>query len=137
MPACLDLSDDHDRLTAVAGYILAHGLDVITRRDIQRGDRTMRKLTKRDTDRVFEQLEAFGWITRKRRSQAVIAAVWHVNPRVHELFAERAAQEKQRRERERAAIAESASMWRQAKNTFLSTLSLARAEQTKPERKKG
>jgi hypothetical protein len=60
----LGLSDDHDRLTAVAGYILAHKLDKITNRDIQRGDRTMRGLTKRDTERVFEQLDALGWISR-------------------------------------------------------------------------
>ena len=40
----LELSNAHDRLTAVAGYILAHRLDRITNRDIQRGNRTMRGL---------------------------------------------------------------------------------------------
>ncbi len=59
----LGLADDHDRLSAVAGYILTHKLDEITNRDVQRGDRTMRRLTKRDTDLVFQQLEAFGWLT--------------------------------------------------------------------------
>src|SRR5262249_29061570 len=38
------LSDDHDRLTAVAGYILAHKVDRLTNRVIQRGDSTMRGL---------------------------------------------------------------------------------------------
>ena len=46
----LGLSNDHDRLTAVAGYILAHKLEEITNRDVQRGDRTMRNLTKRETE---------------------------------------------------------------------------------------
>jgi hypothetical protein len=40
----LGLSNDHDRLTAVAGYILARKLGKITNRDVQHGDRTMRKL---------------------------------------------------------------------------------------------
>src|SRR5262249_19839545 len=53
----LGLSNDHDRLTAVAGYILAQGLDKITNRDIQRGDRTMRGLSKRETEAVFDQLD--------------------------------------------------------------------------------
>ena len=60
----LGLSDEHDRLTAVAGYILAHKLERVTNRDIAHGDRTMRKLTKRDTESVFEQLDALGWVSR-------------------------------------------------------------------------
>ena len=38
----LGLSNDHDRLANVADYILAHKLERITNRDVQRGDRTMR-----------------------------------------------------------------------------------------------
>ena len=41
----LGLSNDHDRLAAVAGYILAHKLERITNRDVQRGDQSMRNLT--------------------------------------------------------------------------------------------
>ena len=36
----LGLADDHDRLAAVAGYILAHRCERLTNRDIQRGCRT-------------------------------------------------------------------------------------------------
>jgi hypothetical protein len=50
----LGLADDHDRLAAVAGYILAHRLEKVTNRDVQRGDRSMRRLTRRETDEVFE-----------------------------------------------------------------------------------
>jgi Protein of unknown function (DUF3987)/Bifunctional DNA primase/polymerase, N-terminal len=101
----LGLSDDHDRLAAVAGYILAHKLDKITNRDIQRGDRTMRGLTKRDTERVFEQLDALGWISRIESKRLGSAPQWVVNPEVHRLFQERAKKEAARRSSIRAVIA--------------------------------
>ncbi len=95
----LNLADDHDRLAAVAGYILARKLEVVTNRDIQRGDRTMRKLSKRDTETVFEQLEAFGWLSSgDRRGQ------WKVNPLVHQRFTERGRQEADRRAATRELI---------------------------------
>jgi Protein of unknown function (DUF3987) len=89
----LNLSDNHDTLTAITGYILAHRLDVITTRDIARGDRTMQKLTRRDTEAVFEQLEALAWVTRVPGPRPSSPPQWVVNPRCHELFAERAAGE--------------------------------------------
>jgi hypothetical protein len=102
----LGLSDDHDRLSAVAGYILARGLGRITNRHIQHGDRTMRKMTKKDTDQIFEQLEAFGWVWRREAKKPGAAPIWEVNPEVHRLFAERAAKEASRRLSVRDAIAE-------------------------------
>jgi hypothetical protein len=100
----LGLSDDHDRLVAVAGYILAHKLEKIVPRDVQRGDRTMRKLTRRDTDQIFEQLEAFGWLIRQEGKKRGSVA-WEVNARVHELFNERAALEEARRLKVRKIMA--------------------------------
>jgi hypothetical protein len=102
----LGLADDHDRLSAVAGYILAHKLDYITNRDIQRGDRTMRKLTKHDTDSIFEQLEALGWVTRQAAKRASDPPHWRVNPLCHQLFAERGQQEAKRRAEMHAMIVE-------------------------------
>jgi Protein of unknown function (DUF3987) len=99
----LGLADDHDRLTAVAGYILAHRLEKVTNRDVQRGDRSMRRLTRRETDEVFEQLEALGWVTRTPGPR--LAAHWIVNPEVHVRFAERAAKEEARRQAARELIA--------------------------------
>src|SRR5262245_4638636 len=93
----LDLSDDHDRLAAVAGHILAHKLDRVTNRDVQRGDRTMRKLTRWDTEKVFEQLEALGWVFRQPAPRPADPPHWVVNPEVHRLFADRAGQEATRR----------------------------------------
>jgi hypothetical protein len=101
----LGLADDHDRLAAVAGYILARKLDRITNRDVQRGDRTMRKLERREIEAVFEQLDALGWIDRTPGPRPSDPPHWIVNPVVHSKFAERAAAEKTRREQDRATIA--------------------------------
>lgn len=99
----LGLADDHDRLAAVAGYILAHKLDRVTNRDIARGDRTMRGLKARDTDAVFEQLEALGWVS---RTPGPRSTHWAVNSQVHLLFAARAAKEAERRAATRRLIAD-------------------------------
>lgn len=102
----LGLSDDHDRLCAVAGYILAHNKETITKRDIARGDRTMRKLTERDTNSIFEQLEALSWISRGNTRLTSQVRSWAVNPQVHAVFKERAEQEAERRQQQQRLIAE-------------------------------
>lgn len=99
----LNLADDHDRLTAVAGYILAHKLGRVTNRDIARGDGTMRKLTARDTEAMFEQLEALGWVLRTQGPKTIH---WVVNPEVHIQFAARAEKEAVRRAATRKIISE-------------------------------
>jgi hypothetical protein len=101
----LGLSNDHDRLAAVAGYILARKLERITNRDVQRGDRTMRGLGRREIEAIFDQLDALGWISRTAPTRPTDPAHWIVNPVVHAKFAERAEAEKGRRERERETIA--------------------------------
>jgi hypothetical protein len=100
----LGLSDDHDRLTSTAGYILAHKLDVLTNRHIQRGDRKMRKLKERDTEDVFHQLDALGWIDQIPGPRPSDRPRWKVNPMVHTKFAARAEAERERRKREREQI---------------------------------
>jgi hypothetical protein len=100
----LGLSNDHDRLTDIAGYILAHKLDKITNRDVQRGGRSMRNLERRDIESIFDQLDAFGWITRIPGPRPSDAPHWVVNPIVHQKFAERARSEAERRKREREMI---------------------------------
>jgi len=54
------LSDDHNRLQAVAGYILAHKVERLTNRVIQRGDRTMRGLKRHEIEGICQQLDALG-----------------------------------------------------------------------------
>lgn len=89
----LGLSDDHDRLSAVAGHILTHKLERVTNRDVQRGDRTMRGLTRQETESIFEQLDALGWVTRIPGPRPAAPPHWFVNPEVHRRFADRAARE--------------------------------------------
>jgi hypothetical protein len=101
----LGLSNDHDRLAAVAGYILARKLERITNRDVQRGDRTMRGLDRPEIEAIFDQLDAFGWIDRTPGHRLTDPPRWIVNPAVHVKFAERAEAEKSRRERDRKMIA--------------------------------
>jgi hypothetical protein len=99
------LADDHDRLAAVAGYILARKIDIFTNRHIQRGDRTMRGLKKREIEDVFSQLDALGWIDVLPRLRTNDPPRGKVNPEVHVLFAERARKEEERRRRAREEIA--------------------------------
>jgi hypothetical protein len=100
----LGLSDDHERLTAVAGYILAHKLDHITNRDIQRGDRTMRRLGRQDIAAVCDQLDALGWLNRTPGLRPTDAPRWDVNPVCHAMFEKRATTEAERRRRDREMI---------------------------------
>lgn len=94
----LSLSDDHDRLQSLAGYILARHLDVVKNRDMHRGDRQMRKLTDREIRVVFEQLEALGWLERHDSPKSSSPPHWHVNPLVHTKFEARANAERKRRD---------------------------------------
>lgn len=100
----LDLSDDHDRLTAIAGYILTHKLDRITNRDVQRGDRTMRGLKEHEIRPLLEQLDALGWLDRIDPPRPSAPPHWQVNPAVHQKFADRASREKKRRSMARQTI---------------------------------
>jgi hypothetical protein len=100
----LGLSDDHDRLTAIAGHILTHKLEKITNRDVQRGDRTMRGLREQEIRPLLEQLAALGWLDRIDPPRPSSPPHWQVNPAVHANFKDRAAREKERRERARDTI---------------------------------
>jgi hypothetical protein len=101
----LGLSDEHDRLQAVAGYILARGLQKITNRDVYHGDRTMRALKKRDIEDIFAQLDALGWIDRIPSTRINSPSHWRVNPECHRLFQDRAKKEAERRKGAREMIA--------------------------------
>jgi hypothetical protein len=98
----LGLADEQDRLRNIAGFILAHKLYKITNRDVQRGDRSMRRLTDWDTLKIFEQLEALGWVDRQYTK---VQVRWIVNPVVHIQFADRARREAEQRAEAREAVA--------------------------------
>ena len=103
----LTLSDDHDRLEAVAGYVLAHRMTFVDHRTVQRSVRQTRKLAAWETRPLFETLAAMNWLApvddpNKRNGEPR----WIVNPDVHTLFAERAEQEHCKRLQARATIME-------------------------------
>lgn len=103
----LDLSDDHDRLIDMAGYILAHRLEKVSVRDVAQGSPTMRRLTRLDVMQLMEQLEAFGWVRPQPTPARLNASpTWIVSPRVHQLFDERAVAEAERRRKGREIIQE-------------------------------
>jgi len=62
----------------------------------------MRRLTDWDTAKIFEQLEALGWL---ERQQTRVRVNWIVNPKVHGHFADRARREAERREAAREEVA--------------------------------
>lgn len=103
----LGLAADHDVLSAVGGYILAHDeLKEITLRDVQRGDRTMRALTRDEASKVLERLEFLGWLSAAPMARNGTAPRWVVNPRVRELYRKRGEAEARRRREAREMIAE-------------------------------
>jgi hypothetical protein len=53
----------------------------------------MRKLTRRDTEAVFEQLEALGWVSRSAPTRPTDPPHWVVNEHCHRLFQNRAKEE--------------------------------------------
>jgi len=100
------LADDHDRLANVAGYILAHKIERLTNRVIQRGDCSMRGLKRYEIENVCHQLSALGWVTEGQRRRATDPPCWDVNPEVHRLYREHAEREAERRQRDKAMLAE-------------------------------
>jgi hypothetical protein len=101
----IGLSDDHDRLAKVAGYILARKKTKITNRDVYHGDRTMRGLGRADIQNIFHQLEALGWISQIPSPRSLSVPPHRaVNPEVHRRFTDRAAKEAERRKREHEMI---------------------------------
>lgn len=100
----LGRSDDHDRLAAIAGYIIAHKLEIVTNRHVQRGDRTMRGLKDSDIRPLLEQLATLGWLDQTPGPRASSAPHWAVNPAVHIKFAERGQREAERRKQAMTAI---------------------------------
>ncbi len=101
----LGLSDDHDRLAAIAGHILTRKLQTVTHRDVQRGNRAMRAIRDVDIRPLLEQLAALGWLVRVDPPRPSSQAHWQVNPAVHTKFADRAKTEAARRDQARKTIA--------------------------------
>lgn len=99
----LGMSDDLDAVRDLGGYILAHGKESVTMRDLSRSTQRLKRLDRFEGARIFEQMEAYGWLEQAHKRND--APQWIVNPRVHEIYEEKARAEKDRREDAREKIA--------------------------------
>jgi len=91
----LGISEDQEEIEDVAGYILAHGVDVVTARTFSRGSTRMRKTTRQNIEPICQQLEALGWIESIDARGETFKA--KVNPAVHDVFKKKAETERKRR----------------------------------------
>lgn len=100
----IGLTDHHDAVLATAGFILAHSKETISARDVARGDRTMRKLDSKDAQAVLERLEFLSWLEPMTLTRNQTKPQWKVVDRVHQMFDEKAAEERIRRIKVREMI---------------------------------
>jgi hypothetical protein len=103
----LGQKDNYEHAKWVAGYILTHNFTKITARDIGRGYRELRGDLKA-TQEAMTVLFVAGWVSPIDGEKRHGLTKWAVNPRVHTLFAARAAAERQRREEIKRKIREAA-----------------------------
>jgi hypothetical protein len=66
----------------------------------------MRGLGKNEIERIFQQVEAFGWLIQEYDPRKVAPPQWRVNPEVHRKFKDRAAREVVERSTRHEAIKE-------------------------------
>lgn len=91
----LGMTDKFECVTDVAGHILAQKLDHITLRDLAKNVRSTKALDKESKIAVMERLEMSGWVYRDDKRKD--SARWVVEQGVHEMFASRAGEERERR----------------------------------------
>lgn len=96
-------SSELEELQGIASYVLTAGLEIITMRDCQRGVHAMRSLDRWQFQRLMERFESVGWVAQVEPPKNSNAPRWAVNPRVHELFKQRAAAEAARKGKIKAA----------------------------------
>lgn len=98
----IGVSEDQDVIEDVAGYILAHNVSTLTMRTFQRGSTRMRRLTRQQVEPICHQLEAMGWLDSIDARGTKLSG--KINPRVHEIYSEKAASEAKRRGEVQAEI---------------------------------
>ena len=96
----------------IAGYILAHKLERVTLSELCRARNLDLEQSRFHVTGVMRRLANAGWVGDAVENPAKRSTTWMVNPKVHVIYAERAAAEKIRREAERRKIAEAAAVLR-------------------------
>lgn len=100
----LGLSDGHETILELASYIVAKDLSEVKARDVQRSTQSFRHILADDFRRLCEKLEAFGWVERADPGPKSNTIRWIVNPAVHDQFAARGQQDRERRKAAREAL---------------------------------
>lgn len=92
----------------IAGFILAHGLERVAKRDVVRSYGPLRPAERQqEVSAVMESLVTMGWLAPEpTANSAKSPTAWRVNPKVHTVFAARAKAEKEQRDRAQQATAE-------------------------------
>jgi hypothetical protein len=91
----------------IAGYILSKGESRVAARDIMRHYRPFKAPEQRkEMLEVMASLETMGWLRPELHADGRHPVAWHVNPKVHTGFAERAKREKAQREATKEHIRE-------------------------------
>ena len=87
----------------IAGFILSKTVERVTIGRLTRDCWPCRKRSRDEVIRMLEPLELFGWLT---RDDIICPRAWTVNPAVHNVFAKKAAEERDRRARLRDLMAD-------------------------------
>ena len=103
----LGAAGDLEHSRWIAGHVLSKRLETITHRDLMQNYRQWRGLDDWRRQRITQTLTDMGWLVPvgDERTSKRGAHTWSVNPKVHSMFAEKAATEVEKRERIRGEIA--------------------------------
>lgn len=100
----LGMGAGHEDLISLASLIVAKGMGEVAARDVQRSGQSLKHVTADDFRSIAEKLEAFGWLERGEPKPKSNTPRWIVNPRVHDIFQDRAEAEMTRRQAARDAL---------------------------------
>lgn len=102
----LGMSSGHEQLRDLAAWIVSNNISEVRARDVQRSGQAFRHVTAEEVRLICEKLEAFGWGCWGDPGEKSNRRPFIINPRVHELFAERGQAEAARRAKARELIRE-------------------------------
>jgi hypothetical protein len=92
------LNDEHKKLRSIVMYALAHKLDELTNRDLQRGSNQLREIDTRDMRRFMAKLEAlnYGRVLARAKGSKYDSLAFQMNPNVRRLLRDKVKEEEQR-----------------------------------------
>jgi hypothetical protein len=105
--AVMFASDQTGHVRWIAGFLLSRGEARVAARDIMRAYRQLRAPERRrELLDVMTSLEAMGWVSAEPQLEGRPTTAWHVNPKVHSVFAERARRERAARDAAKVRLRE-------------------------------